>query len=118
VTQDKQSEILQFPGIVPPAFGPGVPLTMSFQKRRPIQLWAHETETLQGKEVQLVLWPHFWRSVEKAKIYRDSHIDIIVHHVVVGRRTIIEDFQARLEAIGPTEWREEHCDFKQIPVLR
>ncbi|GIC86413.1 uncharacterized protein Aud_002784 [Aspergillus udagawae] len=109
VTRDKQSEILQLPGIVPAAFGPGVPRTMLFQKRRPMQIWAHETETLHGKEVQLMLWPHFWQSAEKAKIYRDFHIDIIVHHVVVGRRTITEDFQAKLEALGPTEWREGHC---------
>ncbi|RHZ63540.1 hypothetical protein CDV55_102337 [Aspergillus turcosus] len=118
LTQDKQSEILKVRGMRPPAMGPGMPRKMLLQTRTPIQLWAHETEILHGKKVQLMLWPHFWRNAEKAKFYRDSYTDIIVDHVIVGYRTNIEDFEAKLKAIGPVEWREEHCDFKRIPVLR
>jgi hypothetical protein len=68
-------------------------------------------------KVQLMLWPHFWRSAEKGKYYRDAFTEIIVDHVIVGYRTNMEDFRAKLESLGPVELREEHCDFKEIPML-
>ncbi|KAJ0267729.1 hypothetical protein COL922a_014859, partial [Colletotrichum nupharicola] len=101
VSESLQSQVSQLAGISPPAFGPGGPLKEHFQTHLPALQWATEPETLRGEQVQLLLWPHFWRDKEKAE-YR--------HAPYAQKR-----FLVRLEGFGPVEWKEEIYDFINIP---
>ncbi|KAL2786930.1 hypothetical protein BJX66DRAFT_328254 [Aspergillus keveii] len=62
-----ESQASELVGIRPPAFGPGVPLKEHFQTHLPVLQWTTETEALHGKQVHLLLWPHFWRDKEKVE---------------------------------------------------
>ncbi|KAL3495883.1 hypothetical protein BJX62DRAFT_252879 [Aspergillus germanicus] len=103
VEESLQSQVSELVGIRPPAFGPGVPLKDHFQTHLPVLQWATETEVWHGKQVQLLLWPHFWRSKEKAE-YR--------HEPYAQKR-----FTERVEGLGAVECRDELYDFTEIPKL-
>ncbi|KAJ5204301.1 uncharacterized protein N7498_005180 [Penicillium cinerascens] len=99
MTEAQRAQISQLKGICPPAMGFSIPHRELDQSHHP-----------EHQEVQLILWPHFWQDAKKAE-YRNSYTDIIEYSCVVGYRTIIEDFSAKLEEVGPVEWKEEFCDF-------
>ncbi|KAJ5216406.1 uncharacterized protein N7498_002813, partial [Penicillium cinerascens] len=113
MTEVQRAQISQLKGIRPPIMGFSIPHRELDQSRLSVQLWATQTESRYGQEVQLMLWPHFWQSEKKAE-YRNSYTDIIEYGCVVGYRTMIEDFGAKLEEVGPVKWKEEYCDFKKF----
>lgn len=112
VTEAQRAQISQLKGICPPTMGLSIPHRELDQSRRPVQLWPTQTESLHGQEVQLMLWPHFWQDAKKAE-YGNSYTSIIEYSCVVGYGTMIEEFSAKLEEVGPVEWKEEFCDFKE-----
>jgi hypothetical protein len=58
-----------------------------------------------------MLWPHFWEDAEKAKFrYRT----ISFRPYTVEGETKMEDFSAKLEEVGPLDWKEDICDFKSL----
>jgi hypothetical protein len=72
----------------------------SYQNLYPVKMWATHTESVDGQEAQLLLWPHFWKSAERAE------------HRHKGKQ---ERFCANMEKVGPMGWTEEFLSFKTIP---
>jgi hypothetical protein len=63
-----------------------------------------------------MLWPHFWWNAEKAK-FRYTTISCSPYIVEVENRTRMEDFSAKLEELGPLDWKEDICDFKPLHLV-
>jgi hypothetical protein len=116
VTEAQKSQIAKLKGIRPYAMGPGIPINKLLQRHVPEKLWATQTEYLHSQETQLMLWPHFWWNAEKAK-FRYTTISCSPYIVEVENRTRMEDFSAKLEELGPLDWKEDICDFKPLHLV-
>ncbi|KAL4903111.1 hypothetical protein BDW74DRAFT_156661 [Aspergillus multicolor] len=104
VDENLQSAVKEIVGIRPPALGFGVPQKQRRQTHLPAWQWATRPEVLHGKQVQLFLWPHFWRTEEQAE-WRHNHY-------------AQPRFIKRVEELGPVEWKEElYNRFTKIPKL-
>ncbi|KAJ5159492.1 uncharacterized protein N7482_006496 [Penicillium canariense] len=103
-------------GLRPPATGPGIPLSHRPARHIPAQEWATQTEFLHDQEVQLMLWPHFWGDEKKAE-WRNGPTFLMIPGTacVMGTQTRMEAFRTLLEELGSIEWKEEFCEFEQLP---
>jgi hypothetical protein len=88
-------------------------LNASHENLHPVKMWATHTESVDGQEVQLLLWPHFWKSAERAEI---RHVGKFARfrNPIVGGITPQERFCANLEHVGPMGWTEELLSFRTI----
>ncbi|KAL6232374.1 hypothetical protein BDW75DRAFT_21927 [Aspergillus navahoensis] len=96
----RRAEITELRAIRPPVMGFSVPHHELRQTRPASKQWATRLEMVNGQEVQLLLWPHFWRSREKAEWRIRSNMQ--------------KKFIEKLEALGPVQWKEEFYEFKKI----
>ena len=79
----------------------------------PAKMWATDTESVDGQEAQLMLWPHFWRNAELAEIRHLGKYTMSGNRII-GARTLQERFCDHLEEVRPISWREDFVDFKPI----
>jgi hypothetical protein len=79
----------------------------------PIKMWATHTESVDGQEAQLMLWPHFWKNAERAE-HRHFGKFARSGNPIVGGRTLQDIFCEKLEKVGPISWTEEFVSFKTI----
>jgi hypothetical protein len=115
VTETQKAQILK----IKPIRGPAVLKNFtndpnaSRENHVPAKMWATHTESVDGQEAQLMLWPHFWRNAELAEI---RHLGKYTRsgNRIIGARTLQERFCDHLEEVGPISWREEFVDFKPI----
>ncbi|KAJ5957886.1 Dimeric alpha-beta barrel [Penicillium viridicatum] len=118
ITEAKMARIFELKGIRPPARGIDGQTYRNdtLQIGPPIKMWATHTESIQGQEAQLILWPHLWRNAKTAEWrYRGKYT--LNGNAIVGGKTKVERFSESLEEEGPMEWREEFVDFKPITYV-
>ncbi|KAJ5517931.1 Dimeric alpha-beta barrel [Penicillium expansum] len=116
MTEAKKDEISKLKGIRQPAvvMSDGNPHRLNRpQFDSPTKIWATHTEFVHGQEVQLMLWPHFWRNAESSEY---MHVGKHTRHgeLIVGARTLREHHIDKLENVGAMEWKEEFVDFTPI----
>ncbi|RAL16622.1 uncharacterized protein BO97DRAFT_139808 [Aspergillus homomorphus CBS 101889] len=108
VTEDQRAQVQKLRGLATPAPAPGASRQYELQRSPPKQLWVAQTESWHGQEVQLLLWPHFWKNEEAAewRLLPANHYE-----------TIMERFTEALEKVDPKEWKEEFYRFQKLPRL-
>jgi hypothetical protein len=88
-------------------------LNASAEYNYPVKMWATHTESVDGQEAQLMLWPHFWKNAERAEIQYIKRYTMSDDSTIIGR-TLQEIFCEKLERVGPMSWTEELVSFKTI----
>ncbi|KAJ5622948.1 hypothetical protein N7490_011553 [Penicillium lividum] len=110
VTDAQRTEISKLRGLRPPASGFSVPRHHRPQTEIPIKAWATQPES---NATQLMLWPHFWRNSEKSE-WRHGLTEVLFGSTILGKRSRIDDFDAKLQEVGSVKWTEDFCSFRRI----
>ncbi|PYH81856.1 hypothetical protein BO82DRAFT_432247 [Aspergillus uvarum CBS 121591] len=103
VDEPQRAQIQKLRGYRPPALRFHAQPDEWDAMRGPVIVWAAQTEWRDGQEVQLMLWPHFWRDADRA-----------------GRRLVAsvrERFGRQLEQFRSVEWQEEFLEFELVPCI-
>ncbi|KAJ5937346.1 hypothetical protein N7454_004646 [Penicillium verhagenii] len=109
--ENQLAEITEFRGIHPPALGFSIPRKDWKVTRCNAKIWANKTKIVNGQETQLMLWPHFWVSEEKAE-YQNLRLGRNI-----SSRTVRDKFFSHLEDLKPVTWKEEFCTFRRFRVV-
>jgi hypothetical protein len=115
VTETQKDEILKIKAIR------GVAVLKNFtndleasrENHWPVKLWANNTESVDGQEAQLMLWPHFWKDAKRAEFQYIKRYTRSDDSTIIGR-TLQEIFCEKLDKVGPMSWTEEFLSFKPI----
>jgi len=111
LTAENEADLGKMDGIVPAAYFGFQYAYRNPQNGRPKKLWTNGTEMRQGKEVQVLLWLHFWKSAEaEARVLQGKRRS--VHGPISAK----EQFSEQLKVAGALEWTEEHVDLLKVPL--
>ncbi|OJJ96362.1 hypothetical protein ASPACDRAFT_125918 [Aspergillus aculeatus ATCC 16872] len=103
VAEPQRAQIQKLKGYRPPALRFHAKPDEWDALRGPVMVWAAQTERRSGQEVQLMLWPHFWRDADRAE-----------RRLVVS---VKERFERQLGRFQPVEWGEEFLEFELVPCI-
>lgn len=116
MTEGQQDRLSNIHGIKTPALGIGGPRGELRKYRQqyysPVKAWTNKTEMMHGVETQLMLWPHFWLSPEKAE-WRHNLETVQLGPVTANQWPKPEALRFKMvEQLGAIEFQEEFCQFQ------
>ncbi|RFU32841.1 hypothetical protein B7463_g3503, partial [Scytalidium lignicola] len=80
----------------------------------PMVGWKLETEKINGVEMQVAIWIHYWTSSEKEDDGKSTQTEPRMPGIVNPTR--LEDWENRIRDAGAVSWSEEHWENSPIIV--